>query len=96
MILASCKLLPHNDAVSPIGCIPDAYLLVGEAGELEGVQVQQVACLRGELDARTLDEERVVVLNKEPKLFSMFPETRQGGRLVAVVQSFHNPSAFSL
>lgn len=42
------------------------YLLVGKARVLEGVLVQQVTSLRGELDTRTLDEERVVVLDKEP------------------------------
>jgi len=43
------------------------YLLVGNARELERVQVQQVTSLARELDAVALDEERVVVLDKEPK-----------------------------
>jgi hypothetical protein len=52
---------------SSFGAIsPPIYLVVGKARELEGVLVQQVASLRGELNTGALDEERVVVLDKEP------------------------------
>lgn len=46
-------------------CAP-MYLLVGDSRELERVLVQQVASLRGELNAVALDQEGVVVLDKEP------------------------------
>lgn len=55
------------------------YLLVGNARVLEGVLVQQVTSLRGELDTRALDEERVVVLDKEPS--SIISGTKQLERL---------------
>lgn len=42
------------------------YLLVGDSRELERVLVQQVASLRGELNAGALDQEGVVVLDEEP------------------------------
>jgi hypothetical protein len=42
------------------------YLVVGKAGVLERVLVQQVASLRGELNAGALDQEGVVVLDKKP------------------------------
>lgn len=76
MELCAPMILEYNAVVVEV-----VYLLVGNARVLEGVLVQQVTSLRGELDTRTLDEERVVVLDKEPS--SVIGGTKQLKRLAS-------------
>jgi hypothetical protein len=65
------------------------YLLVGDSRELERVLVQQVASLRGELNAGALDQEGVVVLDEEPfgiTISSEEKKKRGGGGSVSIVR----------